>query len=71
MQNTNGEDISIELASLSLQPFTNCSDVNSRVDGYISSLRELQHGGVFMDGIGLESHFTVPNHSLVRTIPFG
>ncbi|XP_019428464.1 PREDICTED: uncharacterized protein LOC109336359 isoform X2 [Lupinus angustifolius] len=67
-KNTNGEDISIELASPSLQPFTNCSDVNSTVDAYISSLRELQHDGVLMVGIGLESHFTVPNISLVRTI---
>ncbi|OIW18045.1 hypothetical protein TanjilG_07536 [Lupinus angustifolius] len=68
MQNTNGEDINIEFASLSLQPFTNCSDVNSTIDAYISSMREMQHDGVFMDGIGLESHFRVPNLSLVRTI---
>ncbi|CAL0304285.1 unnamed protein product [Lupinus luteus] len=45
-----------------------CSDVNSTVDAYISRLRELQHNGVFMDGIGLESHFTVPNLPLVRAI---
>ncbi|OIV89638.1 hypothetical protein TanjilG_12724 [Lupinus angustifolius] len=46
----------------------NCSDVNSTVDAYISRQRELQHNGIFMDGIGLESHFTVPNLPLVRTI---
>ncbi|XP_019433937.1 PREDICTED: uncharacterized protein LOC109340677 [Lupinus angustifolius] len=46
----------------------NYSDVNSTVDAYIPRQRELQHNGIFMDGIGLESHFTVPNLPLVRTI---
>ncbi|KAF1897401.1 hypothetical protein Lal_00035105 [Lupinus albus] len=45
-----------------------CSDVNATVDAYISRLRELQHNGVSMGGIGLESHFTVPNLPLVRAI---
>ncbi|KAK7258033.1 hypothetical protein RIF29_32423 [Crotalaria pallida] len=45
-----------------------CSDVNSTVDAYIWRLRELQHNGVYMDGIGLESHFTIPNLPLFRAI---
>ncbi|XP_015893369.3 endo-1,4-beta-xylanase 5 [Ziziphus jujuba] len=45
-----------------------CSDVNSTVDNYISRLKELRRGGVFMDGIGLEGHFTTPNLPLMRAI---
>lgn len=45
-----------------------CKDVNSTVDNYISRLRELKKGGVTMDGIGLEGHFTVPNLPLMRAI---
>ncbi|XP_059654001.1 endo-1,4-beta-xylanase 5-like [Cornus florida] len=45
-----------------------CSDVNSTVDTYISRMRELKQGGVSMDGIGLEGHFTVPNRPLMRAI---
>lgn len=45
-----------------------CSDVNSTVDTYISRLKELRRGGVAMDGIGLEGHFTVPNLPLMRAI---
>ncbi|ESW09351.1 hypothetical protein PHAVU_009G120500 [Phaseolus vulgaris] len=45
-----------------------CSDVNSTVDAYISRVRELQRNGIFMDGIGLEGHFTVPNPPLIRAI---
>ena len=45
-----------------------CSDVNSTVDTYISRMREIERGGVSMDGIGLEGHFTIPNPPLMRAI---
>ncbi|KAL8556414.1 hypothetical protein ACS0TY_004019 [Phlomoides rotata] len=45
-----------------------CDDMNSTVDHYVSRLQELGEGGVFMDGIGLEGHFTVPNPPLIRAI---
>ncbi|WVZ20917.1 hypothetical protein V8G54_008239 [Vigna mungo] len=45
-----------------------CSDVNSTVDAYISRIRELRRNGIFMDGIGLEGHFTIPNPPLIRAI---
>ncbi|XP_042984228.1 endo-1,4-beta-xylanase 5 isoform X2 [Carya illinoinensis] len=59
------------LATLFMNEFNvveGCSDVNSTVDTYISRLRELDQGDVSMDGIGLESHFTVPNPPLMRAI---
>ncbi|KAM3695580.1 hypothetical protein ACJW31_07G143600 [Castanea mollissima] len=59
------------LATLFLNEFNvveTCSDVNSTVDTYISRMRELERGGVSMDGIGLESHFTIPNPPLMRAI---
>ncbi|KAJ1398989.1 Glycoside hydrolase family 10 domain [Sesbania bispinosa] len=59
------------LATLFMNDFNvveTCSDVNSTVDAYISRIRELQHNGVFMDGIGLEGHFTIPNPPLIRAI---
>ncbi|KAI4297746.1 hypothetical protein L6164_037617 [Bauhinia variegata] len=59
------------LATLFMNDFNvveTCSDVNSTVDAYISRLRELQEVGVFMDGIGLEGHFTIPNLPLMRAI---
>ncbi|KAH9694759.1 GH10 domain-containing protein [Citrus sinensis] len=59
------------LATLFMNEFNvveTCSDENSTVDRYISRLRELKRGGVLMDGIGLESHFTVPNLPLMRAI---
>ncbi|KAI4297748.1 hypothetical protein L6164_037619 [Bauhinia variegata] len=59
------------LATLFMNDFNvveTCSYVNSTVDVYISRLRELQEGGVFMDGIGLEGHFTIPNLPLMRAI---
>lgn len=43
-----------------------CSDMNSTVDAYSSKLRDLNQVGVFMDGIGLEGHFTVPNPPFIR-----
>ncbi|KAL0383950.1 UNVERIFIED_CONTAM: Endo-1,4-beta-xylanase 5 [Sesamum radiatum] len=45
-----------------------CDDMNSTVDRYISRLQELREGGVSMDGIGLEGHFTVPNPPLIRAV---
>ncbi|KAL3814034.1 hypothetical protein ACJIZ3_015302 [Penstemon smallii] len=45
-----------------------CDDVNSTVDAYVLRLQELEHGGVVMDGIGLEGHFTIPNPPLIRGI---
>lgn len=59
------------LATLFMNEFNvveTCGDVKSTVDTYISRLRELRHGGVLMHGIGLESHFTVPNRPLIRAI---
>ncbi|KAF8020560.1 hypothetical protein BT93_G1096 [Corymbia citriodora subsp. variegata] len=59
------------LATLFMNEFNvveTCSDANSTVDSYISRMRELKCGGVSMDGIGLESHFTVPNLPLMRAI---
>lgn len=57
------------LATLFMNEFNvveTCSDENSTVDAYVSRLRELQRGGVSMDGIGLEGHFTEPNVALMR-----
>ncbi|KAK7409768.1 hypothetical protein VNO78_00068 [Psophocarpus tetragonolobus] len=59
------------LATLFMNDFNvveTCGDVNSTVDAYISRIRELQRNGIFMDGIGLEGHFTIPNPPLIRAI---
>ncbi|KAL5561171.1 hypothetical protein UlMin_030918 [Ulmus minor] len=59
------------LATLFMNDFNvveTCSDVNSTVDSYISRLNELRSHGVYMDGIGLEGHFSVPNPPLMRAI---
>lgn len=59
------------LATLFMNDFNvveTCSDVNSTVDNYITRLRELKRSGVYMDGIGLEGHFTRPNLPLMRAI---
>lgn len=59
------------LATLFMNDFNvveTCSDINSSVDAYISRIRELRQNGVFMDGIGLEGHFTTPNPPLIRAI---
>ncbi|KAF5727827.1 hypothetical protein HS088_TW22G01524 [Tripterygium wilfordii] len=45
-----------------------CSDVKSTVDNFILRQRELELGGVSMDGIGLEGHFAKPNLPLTRAI---
>ncbi|KAF8045454.1 hypothetical protein N665_4900s0002 [Sinapis alba] len=60
------------LATLFLNDFNvveTCSDERSTVDEYISRVRELERyegGGVRMDGVGLEGHFTRPNVALMR-----
>ncbi|CAL5328927.1 unnamed protein product [Camellia sinensis] len=59
------------LATLFMNEFNvveTCEDGSSTVDDYISRLRELKQGGVSMDGIGLEAHFTVPNLALMRAV---
>ncbi|KAA8536000.1 hypothetical protein F0562_028478 [Nyssa sinensis] len=59
------------LATLFMNEFNvveTCDDINSTVDTYISRMRELKQGGVEMDGIGLEGHFTVPNPPLMRAV---
>ncbi|XP_051146893.1 endo-1,4-beta-xylanase 5-like [Andrographis paniculata] len=45
-----------------------CDDMRSTVDQYVSRLKELEAGGVTMDGIGLQAHFTVPNPPLIRAM---
>ncbi|XP_031390335.1 endo-1,4-beta-xylanase 5-like isoform X1 [Punica granatum] len=59
------------LATLFMNEFNvveTCDDNNSSVDGYISRLRELKRGGVSMDGIGLQGHFSTPNLPLMRAV---
>ncbi|KAI3774299.1 hypothetical protein L1987_48849 [Smallanthus sonchifolius] len=59
------------LATLFMNDFNvveSCKDVKSTVDTYISKMRDLRRYGVWMDGIGLESHFGVPNIPLMRAI---
>ena len=59
------------LATLFMNEFNvvqTCSDVNSTIDTYILRMRELERGGVSMDGIGLEGHFTIPSPPLMRAI---
>lgn len=45
-----------------------CDDANSTVDRYVLRLQELRAGGVVMDGIGLEGHFSAPNPALIRAV---
>ncbi|CAN7033867.1 hypothetical protein IGI04_031834 [Brassica rapa subsp. trilocularis] len=60
------------LATLFLNDFNvveTCSDERSTVDEYIARVRELERydgGGMRMDGVGLEGHFTRPNVALMR-----
>ncbi|CAH1423400.1 unnamed protein product [Lactuca virosa] len=59
------------LATLFMNDFNvveSCRDVKSTVDTYISKMIDLRRFGVYMDGIGLESHFEVPNLPLMRAI---
>lgn len=57
------------LATLFMNEFNvveTCSDESSTVDVYVERMRELKEGGVVMDGIGLQGHFSVPNLALMR-----
>ncbi|KAL4302547.1 hypothetical protein GQ457_10G024190 [Hibiscus cannabinus] len=59
------------LATLVMNEFNvveTCSDVKSTVDTFIERIRDLEHGGMYMNGIGLESHFTIPNPPLMRAV---
>ena len=59
------------LATLFLNEYNvveTCNDVNSTVDSYVERLMELKRGGVSMDGIGLQGHFTVPNPPFIRAV---
>ncbi|XP_019165438.1 PREDICTED: uncharacterized protein LOC109161478 [Ipomoea nil] len=59
------------LATLFMNDFNvveTCSDPKSTVDTYISKMKELKQGGISMDGIGLEGHFSAPNPPLIRAI---
>ena len=59
------------LATLFMNEFNvveTCDDATSTVDKYISRLRELKRGGVSMDGIGLESHFSKPNPPFIIAV---
>ncbi|XVE67137.1 hypothetical protein DITRI_Ditri08aG0136600 [Diplodiscus trichospermus] len=59
------------LATLFMNEFNvveTCSDTKSTVDTYIERIRDLEKGGMYMDGIGLESHFTIPNPPLMRAV---
>ncbi|CAI9099653.1 OLC1v1036507C1 [Oldenlandia corymbosa var. corymbosa] len=42
--------------------------MNATVDSFVSKMKELRRGGVSMGGIGLESHFRVPNLPLMRAV---
>ncbi|CAH9125916.1 unnamed protein product [Cuscuta epithymum] len=57
------------LATLFMNDFNvveTCSDPKSTVDMYIAKMKELKKGGISMDGIGVEGHFSVPNPPLIR-----
>ncbi|EPS72309.1 hypothetical protein M569_02449, partial [Genlisea aurea] len=59
------------LATLFMNEFNvveTCSDDESTVDTYVARMRELNSGGVRMDGIGLQGHFENPNPPLMRGI---
>ncbi|KAJ0521641.1 putative endo-1,4-beta-xylanase [Helianthus annuus] len=45
-----------------------CGDLNSSVGAYVGRMKELEEGGVTMDGVGLEGHFTIPNPPLIRGV---
>ncbi|KAK1419330.1 hypothetical protein QVD17_28495 [Tagetes erecta] len=45
-----------------------CGDLNSSVGAYVARMKEVEEGGVMMDGIGLEGHFTKPNPPLIRGV---
>ncbi|PIN14282.1 Endo-1,4-beta-xylanase [Handroanthus impetiginosus] len=59
------------LATLFMNEFNvveTCGDSDSTVDAYVERMRELKIGGVYMNGIGLQGHFDVPNAPLMRGI---
>ncbi|XVE93831.1 hypothetical protein REPUB_Repub01dG0228600 [Reevesia pubescens] len=59
------------LATLFMNEFNvveTCSDVKSTVDSYIERINDLKQSGMYMNGIGLESHFTRPNPPLMRAV---
>ncbi|KAK4345428.1 hypothetical protein RND71_035604 [Anisodus tanguticus] len=43
-------------------------DSNASVDSYIDKFKELKKGGVKVAGIGLESHFDIPNPAFMRAV---
>ncbi|PHT70375.1 hypothetical protein T459_25479 [Capsicum annuum] len=43
-------------------------DPKANVDSYINKLKELKKGGVTLAGIGLESHFSIPNPGFMRAV---
>ncbi|KAL7604449.1 hypothetical protein Lser_V15G17141 [Lactuca serriola] len=45
-----------------------CSDLNSSAAAYAARMREVEEGGVMMDGVGLEGHFVTPNLPLIRGV---
>ncbi|KAK6139559.1 hypothetical protein DH2020_026705 [Rehmannia glutinosa] len=47
--------------------FEHC-DLQCAVDNYVERLKWLRDGGVTMAGIGLQSHFFVPNPALIRGV---
>ncbi|GAB4853186.1 hypothetical protein Ancab_017373 [Ancistrocladus abbreviatus] len=59
------------LATLFMNEFNvveTCDDANSTVDTYIARMQELEQAGASMGGIGLQSHFVVPNPPLIRGV---
>ncbi|KAL8188656.1 hypothetical protein R6Q57_029676 [Mikania cordata] len=76
-----GQNVSLEMFELahvtdpSARLFMNdfnvvetCGDLNASASAYASRMKEVQEGGVVMDGIGLEGHFTTPNPALIRGV---
>ncbi|KAI3774300.1 hypothetical protein L1987_48850 [Smallanthus sonchifolius] len=49
-------------------PYQTCGDLNSSVGAYVARMKEVEEGGVTMDGVGLEGHFTTPNSALIRGV---
>ncbi|CAN4084762.1 unnamed protein product [Withania somnifera] len=43
-------------------------DSKANVDRYIDKFKELKKGGVTVAGIGLESHFSIPNPAFMRAV---
>ncbi|XP_024989373.1 uncharacterized protein LOC112523933 [Cynara cardunculus var. scolymus] len=45
-----------------------CDDLNSSATAYAARMKEVEEGGVTMDGVGLEGHFITPNPPLIRGV---